>query len=224
LAALVLTAAYGFQAVVWGAVAASAVTLLLIKLVTFPFRAPEDRSHVLSADRFFLTSGMPLFLNLLAVGIVVGLVLSLQPDVLFYALTMGGFLLALLAQRFVFRNAELESEVLTGLLLLLASLLVLLVDRQSPVAPLLFGLAVGLTASRFLLFFVKVSKHCQRGTSQSTCFLAWESGICFGLCGGYALFWQQPAQLLYTALSLTAVALAVYHFFTHRWFLRHKNR
>lgn len=224
LLASVLMGVYGFQTVIWGAVAATVAALLLIRAVSFPFRSPEERPHVLSADRFFLTDGIPLFLNLLIVGGVVGMVLSLPLSAVFYALTMGGFLLALLAQRFVFRNAELESEVLTGLLLLTAALLVLLVDSQSPAAPLLFGLAVGLTASRFLLFFVKVSRHCQRGTSQSTFFLAWESGVCFGLCAGYALFWQQVASLLYTAIAMTVAALAAYHFFTFRWFLHHKNR
>ena len=224
LLALVFMTAYGFHAVMWGAVAAAVGTLLLIRAVSFPFRSPEERPHVLSADRFFLTAGLPLFLNLLIVGVVVGMVLSMPLGVTFYGLTMGGFLLALLAQRFVFRNAELESEVVTGLLLLVAALLVLLVDSHSPAAPLLFGLAVGLTASRFLLFFVKVSRHCQRGTSQSTFFLAWESGISFGLCAGYAIFWQQSAVLLYAALALTVLALAAYHFFTFRWFLCHKNR
>jgi predicted MFS family arabinose efflux permease len=137
---------------------------------------------------------------------------------------MGGFVLALLAQRFVFRDAELKSEVITGLFLMIAALLVLLVYPQSPVPPVLIGLSVGIVASRFLLFFIKLSRHCQRGTSQSTYFLGWETGLAIGVALGYGLFFKHPQPLLYTALGLTAVALLMYHLFTHQWFMGNKNR
>ena len=137
---------------------------------------------------------------------------------------MGGFLLALLAQRFVFSNADLKSEVLTGLILQLASLAVMLIHPVSLVAPLLLGLAVGIICSRFLLFFVKLSRHCQRGTSQSTYFLSWETGLALGLGLGYGVFTGERSMLIYTGIALTAVALAMYHFLTHSWFLKHKNR
>lgn len=200
------------------------VSMLLISRVSFPFRTPEEGVSVASLDRFFLTSGFPLFLNLLLISVVVGLVLSLSLSLVFYALMMGGFLLALLAQRFVFRNAELKSEVISGLILLLAALLVLLVYPTSVVAPLLTGTAVGVISSRFLLFFVKLSRHCQRGTSQSTYFLGWETGLALGLGMGYGLFYDTRDMLLYTCLAITATALLMYHFLTHRWFLEHKNR
>ena len=165
-----------------------------------------------------------LFFNLLLISIVIGLTLSLSLSLAFYALMMFGFLLALLAQRFVFRNAELKSEVITGLILLLAALLVLLVYPASLVSPLLIGTAVGVISSRFLLFFVKLSRHCQRGTSQSTYFLGWETGLALGLGLGYSLFYDARDMLLYTCLAVTVVALLIYHFLTHRWFLKHKNR
>lgn len=200
------------------------VSLLLISRVSFPFRTPEEGVSIVSLDRFFLPSGFVLFFNLLLISIVIGLTLSLSLSLAFYALMMFGFLLALLAQRFVFRNAELKSEVITGLILLLAALLVLLVYPDSLVSPLLIGTAVGVISSRFLLFFVKLSRHCQRGTSQSTYFLGWETGLALGLGLGYSLFYDARDMLLYTSLAVTVVALFMYHFLTHRWFLKHKNR
>jgi hypothetical protein len=192
--------------------------------VTFPFRAPEEGVHVASLDRFLLSHGEALFTNLLLVSTTVGLVLALPLEVLFYALMMGGFLLALLAQRFVFRDAELKSEIITGLFLLVAALLILLVAPASPVSPIFVGLSAGIIGSRFLLFFIKLSRHCQRGTSQSTYFLGWETGLAIGLALGYGCFYQQPTLLIDTALALSAAALLLYHFFTHQWFLRNKNR
>ena len=224
LAGLIVYALDGFSSVVLGAVGCVVCALLLVKIITFPFRTPEEGVKVVSLDRFFLTHGFVLFVNLLLVTTVVGLLLSMPFEPLFYALMMGGFLLALLAQRFVFRDAELKSEIITGLFLLVAALLILLVAPASPVSPVFVGLSTGIIGSRFLLFFIKLSRHCQRGTSQSTYFLGWETGLAIGLALGYGCFYQQPTLLIDTALALSAVALLLYHFYTHQWFLRNKNR
>ena len=80
-----------------------------------------------SLDRFLLPYGSVLFFNLLLVTMIVGLVLSLPLDVEFYAMLMGGFLLALLAQRFVFRDADLKSEIVSGQFMLIAALLIQMV-------------------------------------------------------------------------------------------------
>jgi len=215
---------YGFDAVVWTTMGLAGASLLFLKLVTFPFRTPQEGVHVASLDRFFLPHGFVLFVNLLMVCVVIGLIIALPHEPLFYSFMMGGFLLALLAQRFVFRDAELKSEVVTGLILLMAAICVLMGYPASPVAPVLMGLGVGIVGSRFLLFFIKLSRHCQRGTSQSTYFLGWETGISIGVGMGYMLFYGQSASLLYTALAITVVALLMYHFFTHSWFVRNKNR
>lgn len=224
LTGLIVYQLFGMHGVVWGAMGCTFVAMLLVNMVNFPFRTPEEGTHVVSLDRFFLVHGSPLFLNLLLVTTVIGLLLSMPFEPLFYALMMSGFLLALLAQRFVFRDAELKSEIITGLTLLLAAIGILFVAPASPVAPIFVGLSAGIIGSRFLLFFIKLSRHCQRGTSQSTYFLGWETGLALGLCLGYSLFYQQPVTLLYTALGLTAASLVLYHFFTHQWFMRNKNR
>jgi len=215
---------FGFEKVLLGAIGCAFFCVLFIGNVKFPFRAPQDNVHVASLDRFLLLQGHVLFVNLLLVSMVMGLLLTLPLDTVFYGLMMAGFLLALLAQRFVFRDAELKSEVVSGLILLVAALAVLQFYPKSPVAPVLVGLSMGIIGARFLLFFIKLSRHCQRGTSQSTFFLGWETGLAFGLALGYAVFYQQPSALLWCALSLNAVALAMYVLYTHSWFLRHKNR
>lgn len=214
----------GFHGVLLTNMGLAAAALLFVKLVKFPFRTPEEGIRMASLDRFFLPHGFVLFVNLLLISIVVGLLLTLPHKPMFYAMMMSGFLLALLAQRFVFRNAELKSEVVSGLFLMIAALFILLAYPTSPVAPVLIGLAVGLVGSRFLLFFIKLSRHCQRGTSQSTYFLGWETGLSLGVGLGYLLFYKQPALLLYVALALTVVSLLMYHLFTHQWFVRNKNR
>jgi len=227
MAGIILMRYFGFLTVLLTAIGCTLVPALLILFVHFPFRAPEEDIQVFSLDRFFLPQSWPLLLNLIVITAVAGMLMTLPLSEMFYAMMMAGFLLALLAQRFVFRNAELKSEVVTGLVLTGCALLMMLTREQAIVlfaAPLFIGFGLGIIGSRFLLFFIKLSRHCQRGTSQSTFLLGWESGLAAGLCVGYACLEAQQETVLRTALVITVAALMLYNFFTHRWFLSHKNR
>ncbi len=218
---------WGTQTLILTSVGFSVVAFCLLAMVSVPFKTPDDAARRFALDRFFLPEGCLLFFNLFAVTTVVGLLLTLPLSLTFFAVMMFGFLLALLSERFVFANAELESEPICGLGALFASLLILL-TRHQPVADMmaaaLLGLGVGLIGSRFLLFFIKLSHHCQRGTSQSTFFLGWESGISCGLFIGLSCFSLQPHALLLCGLSIIAAAFVGYHFFVHAWYMRHRNR
>ena len=203
------------------------ISLLLIRAVKFPFRAPDENTHVFSLDRFFLPQGTPLFINIFLIMLPVGMLFSLALPWMFYAMMMAGFALALLAQRFVFQNAELKSEVVTGMILIVAAMQMMHVydiNKVIFVAPTMIGLAIGLIGSRFLLFFIKLSRHCQRGTSSSTFLLGWESSIAIGIGLGYMSFSGQADHLLVVAEVISILAAAMYLAFTHRWCLNHKNR
>ena len=217
----------GFSTVLLVAIGCSLVAIIFIMLVHFPFRTPEENVRVVSLDRFFLPQGWPLIINLMVVTFVVGLLLSMTTSELFYVMVMVGFFVALLAQRFMFRDADLESEVITGLVLTGVALLMMLTRQQTIVsfaAPMFIGFGLGIIGSRFLLFFIKLSRHCQRGTAQSTFFLSWESGLALGIGLGYGLLEQQSGPVLQVALVTTAAVLLFYHFFTHGWYITHKNR
>lgn len=226
LAGLLIDRFLGFDAVLLSAVGILVTSVLLILMVNFPFRAPADDIPTTSLDRFFLTQGFPLYLNLQLVTVAVGILLSAVFSDLFFAMMMVGFLLAIIAQHFVFRDAELKSEVVTGLILIAVALIMMLTRTQQVVAfaaPAFIGFGTGLIGSRFLLFFIKLSRHCQRGTSQSTFMLGWESGLAWGLGIGLAFFYGRPQQALITSLGCVVIALLMYHF-VHDWFTCHKNR
>lgn len=216
----------GFDAVLLASMISALASAALIITVVIPFRTPDESIRVFSCDRFLLPQGGWLFLNFFIISFVVGLVLSIGLSDRFYAMMMAGFLLALLAQRFVFRDAELKSEVISGLILLMAALL-MIYTRPLPVvwylSPIFLGLSVGIICTRFLLFFIKLSRHCQRGTSQSTYILGWESGLAAGIGVGYACFDDADLMLL-VGMTLIAIALLMYNYYTHSWFLKNKNR
>lgn len=218
---------YGFSRVLLLSGITALVSIILIRIVKFPFKAPDETMTVVSLDRFFLPQAFPLFLNLLMVSTLFGMIVSMEWTEHFYGMMMAGFLLALLAQKFVFVNAELRSETVVGLFSLAVALVLMLTQTAAMVryvSPAFVGFGVGLIGSRFLLFFIKLSGHCQRGTSQSTFFLCWELGMSLGLFVGYGLLWHQPHRLLLAGLGIVAVALLVYHLFTHKWYLKNKNR
>lgn len=203
------------------------LSVILILSVKFPFRAPADVICKVSLDRFFLPQGKWLFINLVLITIVVGLFLTAEHSLVFYLMLLAGFILAMLSQRFVFVNAELKSEVITGAILMLASCLLIYTNDENAItfiSPVLFGCGVGIIGTRFLLFFIKLSRHCQRGTSQSTFFLAWEFGISFGLFIGYFFFYKDVYNIYIAAIVLLCLALLMYISFTHQWYIKNKNR
>ena len=226
MAGLLIGRIAGFHYVLLATMACAMAVVVLVLLVNFPFRAPQDDIPTVSLDRFFLPHGFPLFVNLQLVTLAVGIILSVVMIEQFYSMMMVGFAVAILSQRFVFKNAELKSEVVTGLILMGVALL-MMITRHLPIvmyaAPLFIGMGVGLIGSRFLLFFIQLSRHCQRGTSQSTFLLGWESGIAWGVGAGVAIFQGNITAALIAALVLVIAALAMYHF-THNWFTNNKNR
>ena len=218
---------WGFHVVIMLAMGLAIVSLLLIRMVTFPFRAPEDHVHIFSYDRFLLNHGSVLYLNLLLITITFGLCIGQMNTLEEYGLMMIGFLLALLAQRFMFRDAELKSEVVTGLILLLAALLINMTQQTTVafyISSTFIGMATGIVGTRFLLFFIKLSRHCQRGTSQSTFMLSWETGLALGIGMTYIIADLLPQQANVIALTLAVISLLMYNLLTHSWFLKHKNR
>ena len=175
LAGIIILRLWDVDTVIMVAMGCAAFALVLISLVEFPFRAPEEHTHLFSNDRFMLGQGWILFINLLLITLALGMML-VQMDIVAYGMLMVGFLLALLAQRFMFRDAELKSEVVTGLILLIAAQLIMLTqhtEAASYISSAFTGMATGIIGSRFLLFFIKLSRHCQRGTSQSTFLFSW---------------------------------------------------
>ena len=224
---LLLCKHLGIQFVFITLAVACLLALLLVSMVKFPFKTPEDEIHLVSFDRFSLTDGKWLFLNQLLIMTAVGILLSLSHSVSFYALMLLGFFFALLSQRFVFANADLKSEIVTGLFALCAAVGILFTQQgraMSHLSPTLLGYGIGLIGSRFQMFLLKLSRHCQRGTSQSTYFLGWESGISLGLFLGWYALNRNEFVALSVSLGLLLLALAFYHFFTHHWYVQHKNR
>ena len=203
------------------------VAFVFVNLIRFPFRMPSEDYSRFSFDRFLLKGSHWLFVNVVLVTSVVGVLLSIEHTPRFYGMMMLGFVIAILAERFVFADADLRSEATTGMIVIGIAVLLMITRRQESVSyivPILIGFGVGLIGSRFLLFFIKMSDHCQRGTSQSTFLLAWETGIGIGLVLSYGLFHLEQPLVLWVCLGILAASLILYDTFIHSWYIKHKHR
>ena len=234
LAAILLLRSYGMDTAVWVSAGLTMAAVLLVLMVRFPFRTPEDDVKLFSLDRFFLPEAWALSANLLVIMVAIGLLLAGQLSTpLSFAALMPGFLLALMTEKYVFVNAELKSETVCALILIIFAILLMMSGKQTTpyTIPVLIGLGMGLVGSRFLLFFIKLSHHSKRGTSQSSFFLSGEMGLAAGI--GWGVYMYPTSSLadaspnmgiLSIALILIVVALLLYVIFTHSWYMKHKNR
>lgn len=203
------------------------LSVFLIYSIPFRFRAPNEVVHPWSFDRFFLPKSVPLVANTFMVTLAFGLLLTLPLSPDFYALLLTGFFLALVAEKYAFANAELKSEAITAFFVLIVAFLMLFTRKFTWIpscVAVMSGFSFGLLGSRFLLFFIKLSQHCQRGTVQSSFFLSWELGLWVGLFVGFSLLNRNAHSIILCAMLLVFVALLAYHFFIHGWYINHKNR
>lgn len=238
---LLVFRAFDYEAVVVCSAALAVAAGVLLMCVHFPFKAPSESAGKVSLDRFLLRGSWPLFVSLTLLSTIVGLLLSMPQADKFFAMMLVGLVFALLAEKYAFHDANLKSEVVTGLVVIAAAQLVPPSNVTGVVfiAPTLFGFGIGIIGSRFLLFFTKLAGHCQRGTSQSTCFLASELGISVGLFLGLGVLWgdqtlsphhmsEMGAGLRFrvraVGIGLVVVNFLFYNFFVHPWYVSHKNR
>ena len=175
------------------------LAIILVCLVRFPFKTPDDNVSVVSADRFFYSHGIKYFLILAAVYAIIGMIISLEHTVLFYAMLFGGFIVVMITSHFFIRSSKKISVVL-GLIFMMAAF-VFIVYRENTYAdyivPLFLGCSTGYIGSYMLHKYIDSSIHCKRSTAKSSYFLACEGGLACGICLSYIFFDNQYISPLY---------------------------
>ena len=176
---LLLLKYFSFNTIFGVSCAIGCVAALLILMLKVPFRAPLC-PPICSIDRFWLPNGWLMFIQILPVAAGFGMLLAVIRQYEFYVFMMVGFCLALIALHYVFLRADIRSEIVSGNILWGAGLLLLLF-RHTNIAfycsGALIGLGVGLTVARMLIFYIKLSQHCERGSANTSYMLAWELGL-----------------------------------------------
>ncbi len=198
------------------AAALAVIPAILVVSVKFPFRAPEEYTSVVSADRFFLTQGWQDFIGITCATIPFGMIFAKGENATFYIMTLAGFLLALIALRSkTFREARYVPIVaLAAYTLAVAHILTADLSATAQyLAPVITGGALGTICSTQLFHLLSQCQHCQRSTAESTYFLASDTGIIIGITTGITLQASGAHTIAACAAACmaTAITLLPYH-------------
>lgn len=204
---------------------AVAAFVLMVRLQV-PFRTPLQTKRM-SRDRFWMHNAWPLFLPLVLLMLPVGIGMSSCRTLDFYAMMAAGVCVALVFHMLMFRGADMRAEVTMGCIFVVAAVLLQSTGDDMTVyraAALLYGSGAGLASSRFQLFFNRISDHCERGTAQTTYFLAWETGITLGFLAGCLFSADYPRFTALVAMASVVMAMVAYLAKVNTWVVQNRAR
>lgn len=226
---------YAFDTLLTVSVVTGGVGILMISGVYVPFRAPIV-TQLYSFDRFLLLRGWVPALNMILIMFVPGLLIPLVHPFLndavvggmgipvpFFAGVGVGFLASLLIARLVFFKDKTWRLVIMGIGLEILAMGLLNRDCSIGVSSVLLGVGLGLVIPEFLVIFVKLSHHCQRGTANTTHLLASEVGVMLGIA--YACYKDMDTDaMLLTGQIVAFLALIFFLVITYPYYIRKKVR
>lgn len=227
LSGILLPVHYGVRLFAGVSVALLLCAGVLIVTMRVPFRAPLEPSWC-TFDRFWLPRGFRLFVPLMGVAFSAGLMLGQYRDVEFYLFLAVGFWLALWGHHFFFRG-KLQTELAVGFVVLSASALLwgLSGDMEGMEwsIALCLGSGLGFVTSRYLLSYIRICEHCERGTAQTSYLLGWDAGLWAGYSVSFGLG-TEVGETIYTyIMGGVFVGMGMFHvFWTRPWYMRNKRK
>ncbi len=218
-----------FDILFWLSLAVAGIGLAVDATVDVPKRQIVRTKKGVSLDRFFLTNGWLLAVNVIFFGFCFGVLQNYlaiyskevmgvtQATGLFFIILSAGLMVARLAGSRAFREGKLTQCATLGMLLSTTGyhIFVLCTNRVGYfVSPMLIGLGNGMIWPAFLNMMISVATNNQRGTANSTLLVSWDVGIGLGvLLGGvvaekidysFAFYTVAAVQLAGAMLFLTA--------------------
>lgn len=229
---------YGFRMLIYASLAAGLLGIFFVSRVYVPFRAPIG-TKLISNDRFLLLRGWVPAVNLILIALVPGILLPLLSHsfgtvrlgdipVPFFAVAGIGFIVSAFVAKLLFRGEHKTwLQVVSGLILIIVAMSQIIVPEtgRMAAAAVLLGMGLGLVTPEFLMMFVKLSQHCQRGTANTTHLLAWEAGIALGIATVCYLETAASQEVAYQVGMLSVVvALAFFVLITYPYFKKKRVR
>jgi MFS family permease len=226
---------YSFQNLLSVSVITGAAGILIASGVYVPFRAPIV-TKLYSFDRFLLLRGWVPAINMILITFVPGLLIPLVHPFLndsvlgnmgipvpFFVGVGIGYLISLLLARLSFMKEKTLRLVIVGIGLEMLAMSLLDPNGSISAPSVLLGLGLGLVMPEFLVMFVKLSHHCQRGTANTTHLLASEVGISLGIATACYLDLDTD-KMLHIGQIVASVALVFFVIATYPYYIRKKVR
>ena len=191
--------------------ATALIAAILVMMVKFPLRAPEEGTHVLAIDRFFLPQGWNVAIVIALMGAALGIVMATHMSIEFLSAIAVGFVIAIILLKYkAVRTGKFTSAI--GNVCILVAIAAMAMHNgmlDDTLKPMVLGLGYGMTSSEQLYKLLDHSSHCQRSTVESTYFMASDGGLFVGIAIGWAGEYGLGSQAAYGAhLALILFAVA----------------
>lgn len=227
-----------FVLLFWIALFAAFLGMLCTMSLKMPSRPPVPGKRRLSLDHFFLTRAWMMAVNIsffaLCWGILSSYVAIYAKERLgitggtgvFFALLAAGLFVSRLWGSRSLRHGHITANCVFGVLV---STVGYTLFALSPgqwayyVSAMLIGLGNGRMYPAFLNMFIKVARHDQRGTANSSILISWDVGVGVGmLAGGVLAEYAGYAAAFWTAAAIQAGGAAMFIMRTRGFFLRRR--
>lgn len=234
----IYSATGNFPLLFWLSFALAFLGFLLTTRIRLPLREKVAGKPKFSLDHFFLTRAWLMAVNIgffgLCWGVMSNYVAIYGRDVLgitdgtgvFFAVLSGGLVCARLFGNRALRAGNITLSCARGVVLssLGYTLFALSVNEWTYYASaLLIGLGNGQMYPAFLNMFVKVARHDQRGTANSSILISWDLGMGLGmLLGGFLMEYMSYSAAFWVTAGCQAAGAALFLLATRRFFTRRR--
>lgn len=190
---------HNFSLLFWISLGVSLLGFLCVSSIKMKKREPIVEKRPISLDRFFLTKGWLLAVNILFFALCWGIMsnyvaiygkemLNITDGTgLFFMILSGGLFAARVLGAKAFAKRDVSVRAAIGVILSLGGYVLFAAVKASwayYTAAALIGLGNGNMYPAFLNMFINIARKDQRGTANSSILTAWDVGMGIGIVGG----------------------------------------
>lgn len=203
--------------------------------VKVPARVLKKGKPKLDLDHFFLSRAWLMAINICLFGLCWGVMSNYvalygQQELgitdgtgIFFALLSVGLVLSRLSGHKALRLGKITQSCAQGVILSFIGYLLFALTLNEwtyYLSALLIGLGNGRMYPAFLNMFVKVARHDQRGTANSSILISWDLGMGIGiLLGGVIAEYVSFAMAFWLAALMQAMGALLFLIFTRKFYL-----
>ena len=225
-----------FQILFWIALAIAMIGFICSSTVKIPHKMIRKSKPHIDLDHFFLTRAWLMAINICLFGLCWGVMqnyvalygkqeLNITDGTgIFFAILSVGLVLSRLTGHKALREGKMTMNCTQGVLLSLAGYLLFALtinEYTYYLSALLIGLGNGRMYPAFLNMFIKVARHDQRGTANSSILISWDFGMGLGiLLGGVLAEYISFSAAFWTIAAIQGIGAAMFIIFTSFFYQR----
>ena len=230
--------AWGFPPLIICSIAMGIIAIISVTFIKTPIKEKSANRPQLSADRFILVKGLPIFFNqllvttgwgmLLAFAVLYGKEIQISNAGIFFLFVAAGLILSrIISGRFVDKG---HIHTVSVVALSIISVSFFIFAQWHSIAAyctsaFLIGIGFGTMLPAFQTAFINMASNDRRGTANSTYLTGFDLGVGLGmLIGGYIAASHPISYLYLVASGLAFCSVFFYIFISRKVYDKHRLR